>query len=261
MAVLQRDDERCGRDGGDVVDAWRPRAARSGAARPSTRRKTDSSVTITSAAPRARSAGSVHSATTFGSPLDDVAVIVTITRRAPTTRSIAPPTPSTSLPGIAQLAMSPLAAHLQRAEHGNVDVAAADHREARGAVEVRRAGQRGDRAASRRRSGRGRARPRSAAARRRAGRSRCGGTTPCRRRGTRDEVRDADAEIHDLAGSELPRGALRDAAPWRRRSCARHQLVDVEVRRDDGLRLELAELDDLARLGDRDLSPRWPSAD
>ena len=60
----------------------------------------------TSATPRAVS-GYVHSATIFGSPFDDVAVMVTITRRAPTTRSIAPPTPSTSFPGTAQFAMSP----------------------------------------------------------------------------------------------------------------------------------------------------------
>ena len=49
----------------------------------------------------------VHSSTTFGSPSDEVTIIVTITRRAPTTRSIAPPTPSTSRPGTAQFAMSP----------------------------------------------------------------------------------------------------------------------------------------------------------
>jgi len=36
-------------------------------------------------------------------------------------------------------------AHLERAQHGDVDVAAADHREARGAVEVRGSRQRGDR--------------------------------------------------------------------------------------------------------------------
>ena len=74
--------------------------------RPSRRRKTQSSVTIVSTAAAAVS-GNEQRSTIFGSPLDDVAVIVTITLRAPTTRSIAPPTPSTSFPGTAQFAMSP----------------------------------------------------------------------------------------------------------------------------------------------------------
>ncbi len=69
-------------------------------------RKTACSVTTTSTASRAVS-GNVHSRTSFASPFGVVEVIVTITRRAPTTRSIAPPTPRTSFPGIAQLAMSP----------------------------------------------------------------------------------------------------------------------------------------------------------
>ena len=51
----------------------------------------------------------MHSGTIFGSPFELVAVIVTTTRFAPTTRSIAPPTPRTFRPGTAQLAMSPAA--------------------------------------------------------------------------------------------------------------------------------------------------------
>ena len=48
---------------------------------------------------------------------------------APWTRSIAPPMPLTILPGTIQLARSPSRGDLHRAEHGDVDVAAADHRE------------------------------------------------------------------------------------------------------------------------------------
>ena len=145
---------------------------------------------------------------------DEVAVIVTITRRAPTTRSIAPPTPSTSCPGTAQLAMSPCSAHLERAEHGDVDVAAADHGEARRAVEVRRARQRGHRLLGGvdqvgvdvvRAPGAGR---------RRGGRSRYGGTPRVVAEHARDEVRDADAEVDDLARAELVRGPRRDRATW-----------------------------------------------
>ena len=61
-----------------------------------------------------------------------------MTRLAPATRSIAPPMPLTILPGIIQFARLPSLVHLQRAEHGEVDVAAADHRERVGAAEVRR---------------------------------------------------------------------------------------------------------------------------
>ncbi len=73
---------------------------------PLRKRKTASSVTTTSTASRAVS-GNVHSRMSLRPPLGVVAVIVTITRPAPTTRSIAPPTPRTSFPGMAQLAMSP----------------------------------------------------------------------------------------------------------------------------------------------------------
>ena len=69
-------------------------------------RNTARSVTTTSTASLAVS-GNVHARTSLRSPVGVVDVIVTTTRRAPTTRSIAPPTPRTSLPGIAQLAMSP----------------------------------------------------------------------------------------------------------------------------------------------------------
>ena len=145
----------------------------------------------------------MHSATTFGSPRDEVAVIVTITRRAPTTRSIAPPTPSTSLPGTAQFAMSPARAHLERAEHGDVDVAAADHREALGAVEVRRPGQRGDRqlrGVDQVRVELVAVRPRPDAEEPVLGVQDDAGV---RAEEPRDEVRDADPEVHDLAGPEL----------------------------------------------------------
>ena len=44
--------------------------------------------------------GSVHSASTFWSPFRATCSIVTTTRFAPTTMSIAPPIPFTSFPGI-----------------------------------------------------------------------------------------------------------------------------------------------------------------
>ena len=50
----------------------------------------------------------MHAGTSFGSPSGVVAIIVTITRFAPVTRSIAPPTPSALPPGIIQVAMSPV---------------------------------------------------------------------------------------------------------------------------------------------------------
>ena len=67
--------------------------------------------------------------------------ISTMTRPAPLTRSIAPPMPLTIAPGTIQLARSPFADDLHAAEHGDVDVAAADHREAGGGVEVRGPGE------------------------------------------------------------------------------------------------------------------------
>ena len=57
--------------------------------------------------------------------------ISTMTRLAPWTRSIAPPMPLTILPGIIQLAMSPVGRDLHRAEDRGVDLAAADHPERR----------------------------------------------------------------------------------------------------------------------------------
>jgi hypothetical protein len=77
-------------------------------------------VTTTSAAPRAVS-GYVHSATTFGSPVENV------------------------LPGHRPVRDVAGDRDLQGAEHGDVDVPAADHREALRAVEVRGAGERGHR--------------------------------------------------------------------------------------------------------------------
>ena len=53
--------------------------------------------------------GSVHSLTILGLPSLAVCSITTITRRAPCTRSIAPPIPLIILPGTAQLARSPRA--------------------------------------------------------------------------------------------------------------------------------------------------------
>ena len=67
--------------------------------------------------------------------------IITITRLAPCTRSIAPPMPLTILPGIIQFARSPCSRNLHRAEHGEIDVAAANHAERKCGIEERRAGQ------------------------------------------------------------------------------------------------------------------------
>ena len=53
--------------------------------------------------------GSEHSWTILAVPSLAACCIITMTRRAPATRSIAPPMPLTSLPGICQLAMSPVA--------------------------------------------------------------------------------------------------------------------------------------------------------
>ncbi|SEF17057.1 hypothetical protein SAMN05216533_8128 [Streptomyces sp. Ag109_O5-10] len=53
--------------------------------------------------------GRVHSSTILGVPSLAVCSIRTMTRRAPWTRSIAPPMPLTILPGIIQLARSPAA--------------------------------------------------------------------------------------------------------------------------------------------------------
>ena len=53
--------------------------------------------------------------------------------------------PLTIFPGIIQLARLPCFVHFERAEHREVDVPAAHHRERIGAAEVRRARQFGDR--------------------------------------------------------------------------------------------------------------------
>jgi hypothetical protein len=66
------------------------------------------SVTTTSTG-RSAVNGYVASATIFGEPSLAVWVVVTTTVRAPTNRSIAPPTPSTGLPGTDQFAMRPAA--------------------------------------------------------------------------------------------------------------------------------------------------------
>ena len=82
--------------------------------------------------------GSEHSRTILWPPPLATCSIITMVRLAPWTRSIAPPMPLTILPGIIQLARSPLSRDLHRAEDRDVDVAAADHRERRRRVEVRR---------------------------------------------------------------------------------------------------------------------------
>ena len=51
--------------------------------------------------------GSVHRSRIFGAPSLVVCSIITITRAAPATRSIAPPMPLIILPGIIQFARSP----------------------------------------------------------------------------------------------------------------------------------------------------------
>ncbi len=51
--------------------------------------------------------GSEHSLTILASPFLELCSIITMTRRTPATRSMAPPMPLTILPGIIQLAMSP----------------------------------------------------------------------------------------------------------------------------------------------------------
>src|SRR5262249_55976387 len=67
---------------------------------------TASSVTIRFTHPTPVS-GSVHRSRIFGLPSLAACSIITITLRAPCTRSIAPPMPLTILPGIIQLARSP----------------------------------------------------------------------------------------------------------------------------------------------------------
>jgi hypothetical protein len=71
--------------------------------------------------------------------------ITTMIFLTPATRSIAPPMPLIILPGIIQLAMSPVLADFHRAEHGQVDMPAADHREAVRRGEIDRLGQLADR--------------------------------------------------------------------------------------------------------------------
>ena len=95
--------------------------------------------------------------------------------------------------------MSPRRADLERAEHGDVDVPAADHREARRAVEVRRARQRRDRLLRRVDQVRVelvavRARPDAEQAVLRVQDDARVGAEEAR-----DQVRDADAEVDDLA--------------------------------------------------------------
>ncbi len=74
-----------------------------------------------------------------------VCSMVTTTRLAPATRSMAPAHPLHHLAGDHPVREVALAVHLQRAEDREVDVAAAHHREGVGAREVRGAGQLGHR--------------------------------------------------------------------------------------------------------------------
>ena len=103
-----------------------------------------------------------------------------------------------------------VAADLERPEHGDVDVAAANHREARGAVEVRRAREGGDRLLRRVDQvgvelavARPRPHPEQAVLGVQDD-TRLGAEEP------RDQVRDADPEVDDLARLQLERGAGRD---------------------------------------------------
>src|SRR6516225_291764 len=82
-----------------------PGAVSSKVARPSGKPMTASSVTSRWIV-REEVSGSVHSRTTFDRPLA-VCCMATTTRRAPDTRSIAPPMPGTILPGIIQFASWP----------------------------------------------------------------------------------------------------------------------------------------------------------
>ena len=156
----------------------------------------------------ARRQGKVHSATIFGSPADDVAVMVTITRRAPTTRSIAPPTPSTSFPerpsSRCRRRSRPAGRRARRRRH----VRRGSSRSSGRCRSTRRRGARSP-VASPRRSGRGRARPHPVAGRPRAGRSPCAGRRSLVAEQAGDEVRDPDAEVDDLPSSQLL--AARDA--------------------------------------------------
>ena len=105
--LVEVDDERCGRRGFDVLDpgfAEQLGQDERTVPCPEDRLLGDHRV----GDPRAVR-GYVHVSTIFGSPLELRAVMVTTTRPAPTTRSIAPPTPSTPRPGTAQFAMSPAA--------------------------------------------------------------------------------------------------------------------------------------------------------
>ena len=168
-------------------------------------------MTTTSAAARAVS-GYVHSGTTFGSPVDErrghrhdhAARADDEIHRAADAEHV--------LPGHGPVRDVARDRDLQGAEHGDVDVAAADHREALRAVEVRGAGERGHRLLR--------------------GVDEIGIDLVLARSGpdaeepvlgvqedvrvvaekAGDEVRDADAEVDDLAGPELLRGAGRDRA-------------------------------------------------
>ena len=160
-------------------------------------------MTTTSAAPRAVS-GYVHSETTFGSPVDDVAVMVTITRRAPDHEVHRTADAEHVLPRHGPVRDVAGDRHLERAEHGDVDVPAADHREALRAVEVRGAGQRGHRPLRRVDEVRvelvlARSRPDAEEPVLRV-------QEDARRLAEQpgDEVRDADAEVDDLARAAAP---------------------------------------------------------
>ena len=128
---------------------------------------------------------------------------------------------------------------LKSPEHGDVDVPAADHREALRAVEVGGAGERGHRSLRR---------VDEVWVELVVARSRPDAEEPVLRvqedvrvvEQAGDEIRDADAEVDDLAGSKLLRRAGRDQRLDVAASSGKHQLVDVQMRRMDRLRLELA---------------------
>src|SRR5437773_2743518 len=88
--------------------------------------------------------GSVQRSRILGLPSLAACSMVTTTRLAPETRSMAPPIPFTIFPGII-VGQVALAVHLQRAQDREVHVAAAHHGEGVRAREVRGAGQLGHR--------------------------------------------------------------------------------------------------------------------
>ena len=204
-----------------------------------------------------------------------------MTRRAPCTRSIAPPMPLTILPGIIQLARSPRGRDLHRAEDRGVDVAAADHPEATcaeskndapgrivtvslpalirsGSTSSSSAG-RARRRGCRSRTAARRATPSRQVVRAPASAGRCRGSRTGRRASSR-----GGAGGHLVAGQRHRQASLRVSVPSRARRCASRSacrgLLGGRARRRAARRcraggrvgVELARLDELLDLGDGD---------